>query len=63
MVAHFLVDQGIQRGDVVLIYAHRGADIVVTVFGILKAGAAFAIQDPTYPPERQIVILEVSNHG
>ena len=41
IVAHRLVQDGIQRGDVVMIYAYRGVDLVVAVLGTLKAGAAF----------------------
>lgn len=36
-VAHHLLDNGIERGDFVMIYAHRGVDLVVAVFGVLKA--------------------------
>ena len=36
-VAHHLLQHGIERGDVVMIYAHRGVDLVVAVFGVLKA--------------------------
>ena len=36
-VAHHLLQNGIERGDVVMIYAHRGVDLVVSVFGVLKA--------------------------
>ncbi len=36
-VAHHLLHNGIERGDVVMIYAHRGVDLVVSVFGVLKA--------------------------
>lgn len=36
-VAHHLLQNGIDRGDVVMIYAHRGVDLIVSVFGVLKA--------------------------
>lgn len=36
-VAHHLLESGIERGDIVMIYAHRGVDLVVAVFGVLKA--------------------------
>lgn len=41
-------------------YSHRGVDLVVTVMGILKAGATFSVIDPSYPPDRQIIYLDVS---
>ena len=36
-LAHHFIHHGIQRGDVVMVYAHRGVDLVVAVIGILKA--------------------------
>ncbi|KAI4248265.1 MAG: hypothetical protein LQ352_005965 [Teloschistes flavicans] len=60
IVAHHLLDNGIERGDFVMIYAHRGVDLVVSVFGVLKAGATFSVIDPAYPPDRQIIYLDVA---
>jgi L-aminoadipate-semialdehyde dehydrogenase len=60
ILAHHFVDSGIRRGDVVMIYAHRGVDLVVAVMGVLKAGATFSVIDPAYPPNRQIIYLEVA---
>ncbi len=37
---------------VISIWASRSAALVWAVLGILKAGAAFLILDPAYPPER-----------
>ena len=31
------------RGDLVMIYAYRGVDLVVGVMGVLGAGAAFSV--------------------
>ncbi|KAL9623707.1 MAG: hypothetical protein Q9160_001937 [Pyrenula sp. 1 TL-2023] len=60
VLAHHLVCSGIQRGEVVMIYAHRGVDLVVAVMGVLKAGATFSVIDPAYPPDRQNIYLEVA---
>ncbi|KAF2859922.1 large subunit of alpha-aminoadipate reductase [Piedraia hortae CBS 480.64] len=60
ILAHHLVRHGVQRGEVVVVYAHRGVDLVVAVMGILKAGAAFSAIDPQYPPDRQIIYLDVA---
>ncbi|KAK4495954.1 hypothetical protein PRZ48_013222 [Zasmidium cellare] len=60
IVAHHLVSNGVQRGEVVMVYAHRGVDLVVAVMGVLKAGATFSVIDPAYPPDRQIIYLEVA---
>ena len=59
-LAHLLVDSGVQRGEVVMIYAFRGVDLVVAVMGVLKAGATFSVIDPAYPPARQKVYLSVA---
>ncbi|KAG9248603.1 hypothetical protein BJ878DRAFT_4794 [Calycina marina] len=60
ILAHHLVKSGIQRGEVVMSYSHRGVDLVVTVMGILKAGATFSVIDPSYPPDRQNIYLDVA---
>lgn len=60
VLAHHLVDSGLQRGDVVMIYSYRGVDLVVAVMGTLKAGGTFSVLDPAYPPDRQNIYLEVS---
>jgi len=43
MLAHHLIARGISRGEVVMVYAHRGVDLVVAVMGTLKAGATFSV--------------------
>ncbi|KAL0941207.1 putative L-aminoadipate-semialdehyde dehydrogenase [Colletotrichum truncatum] len=60
LLANHLVAAGVQRGDVVMSYSHRGVDLVVAVFGILKAGATFSVIDPSYPPDRQNIYLDVA---
>ncbi|KAJ5665881.1 uncharacterized protein N7477_008329 [Penicillium maclennaniae] len=60
ILGHHLVRSGIQRGEVVMVYAYRGVDLVVAVMGILKAGATFSVIDPAYPPERQNIYLDVA---
>ncbi|KAI9804752.1 MAG: putative NRPS-like protein biosynthetic cluster [Sarcosagium campestre] len=60
ILGHHLVQAGVQRGEVVMIYAHRGVDLVVAVMGALKAGATFSVIDPAYPPDRQIIYLDVA---
>ena len=60
ILAHHFVQNGIQRGDVVMIFAHRGVDLVVAIMAVLAAGATFSVLDPLYPPDRQCIYLEVS---
>jgi L-aminoadipate-semialdehyde dehydrogenase len=40
---HHLISDGVNRGDIVMVYAHRGVDLVVAVVATLKAGAAFSV--------------------
>ncbi|KAJ1772298.1 large subunit of alpha-aminoadipate reductase [Coemansia sp. RSA 1843] len=51
---------GIQREDVVVVYAYRGVDLVVAIMGVLMAGATYSVVDPAYPPARQNVYLSVA---
>jgi len=60
-LAHHLIAQGVQPQDVVAIYGHRSATLVWAVMGVLKAGAAFLILDPTYPPSRLASYLEIAS--
>ncbi|KAJ8093146.1 large subunit of alpha-aminoadipate reductase [Marasmius tenuissimus] len=60
VLAHHLLKGGIQREEVVMIYAHRSVDLAVAVMGVLKAGATFSVIDPAYPPTRQIIYLRVA---
>lgn len=59
-LAHHFVKSGVQRGEVVMIYAYRGVDLVVAIMGVLKAGATFSVIDPAYPADRQIIYLDVA---
>lgn len=43
ILAHHLISNGIQREDVVMVYAHRSVDLVVAVMAVLKAGATFSV--------------------
>jgi L-2-aminoadipate reductase len=60
ILAHHLVQSGLEIGDVVMIYSYRGVDLVVAVMGTLKAGGTFSVLDPAYPPDRQNIYLDVS---
>jgi len=60
VVANYLLSKGIQREDVVMIYAFRDVDLIVAIMGVLKAGATFSVIDPAYPPTRQNIYLEVA---
>jgi amino acid adenylation domain-containing protein len=56
-LAHYLLESGIQREEIVALYGDRSASLVWAMLGILKAGAAFLILDPAYPEERLVDYL------
>ncbi|TVY92312.1 L-2-aminoadipate reductase large subunit [Lachnellula willkommii] len=60
VLAHYLSDAGITNGDVVMIWAHRSVDLVISIMGTLASGATFSVLDPAYPPARQTIYLEVA---
>jgi amino acid adenylation domain-containing protein len=57
-LAGYLLLKGIQPADVIAVYGHRSAGLVLALLGILKAGAAFLILDPRYPALRLLKMLE-----
>jgi amino acid adenylation domain-containing protein len=51
-IARRLMADGVRAGEVVAILGHRSAALVRALLGTLKAGGAFLILDPAYPPAR-----------
>lgn len=43
ILAHHLLQGGVQREEVVMVYAYRSVELVVAVMAILKAGATFSV--------------------
>lgn len=48
VVAHHFLQHGIERGEVIMIYAYRGVDLCIAILAVLKAGATFSVVDPAY---------------
>lgn len=59
--AHFLINQGIKKGDIIAFMFDRGTEMVTTLLGILKAGAAYLPLDPQFPSDRTDFMLSDSN--
>lgn len=57
-LAHSLRAKGVGRENVVAIYGDRSAALVWALMGVLKAGAAFFIVDPSHPLPRVKEYLE-----
>ncbi|GAD77764.1 non-ribosomal peptide synthetase, partial [Vibrio azureus] len=51
-LAHRLIEQGVQQGDLVGLCLPRGVDLIVSILAIFKAGAAYLPLDPAYPKAR-----------
>ncbi|PFT30920.1 non-ribosomal peptide synthetase [Bacillus cereus] len=51
-VAQHLLENGIKRGDKVAIFLDRSMNSIVSMLGILKAGAAYIPIDVKYPEDR-----------
>ncbi|PRA33141.1 non-ribosomal peptide synthetase [Pseudomonas poae] len=59
-LAHHLLALGVQPDSRVAICVERGLEMVIGLYAILKAGAAYVPLDPSYPPERLAYMLEDS---
>lgn len=57
-VAHYLRVQGVEKGSLVALCLARSPRMIITLLGILKAGAAYVPLDPDYPQQRLAFMLE-----
>ena len=57
-LAHHLRSLGVRPGDVVGICLRRTPEMVVSLLGVLKAGAAYVPLDPSHPEQRLAFIVE-----
>ena len=56
-LAHLLIGRGVGPESLVALALPRSIEMVVTLLGILKAGAAYLPLDPDYPAERLAYML------
>lgn len=59
-IAHYLKRLGVVTESIVGLFMDRSVDMVAAVLGILKAGAAYAPFDTSYPAERVTFMIEDS---
>jgi amino acid adenylation domain-containing protein len=57
-IAHCLQAVGVGPGSLVALFAERSANLLASLLGILKSGAAYLPLDPIYPKQRVAHILE-----
>ncbi|MCP4020306.1 MAG: amino acid adenylation domain-containing protein [Desulfobacteraceae bacterium] len=59
-LANFLMNKGLDSGMLAGLYLERSIEMIVGLFAILKAGAAYVPIDPDYPDKRIKFIIENS---
>lgn len=59
-LAWTLIRMGIKSGDIIGLALDRTPELIVSLLGILKAGATYVPLDPLYPKDRIIFMLEDS---
>ncbi|MGG3871097.1 non-ribosomal peptide synthase/polyketide synthase [Brevibacillus laterosporus] len=59
-LAMFLRNKGVQPNQIVGIMAERSFEMIIAIYGVLKAGAAYLPIDPAYPQDRIQYLLEDS---
>jgi amino acid adenylation domain-containing protein len=57
-IARYLSSLGLRPDELVGIAMERGFEMVIGLFGVLKAGGAYLPIDPSYPPARLAYILQ-----
>jgi amino acid adenylation domain-containing protein len=60
-LAHHLLDLGVAPDSFVGIYLERSIDMVVSLLGIMKSGAAYLPLDPAFPSDRIAFMLKDSS--
>ncbi len=60
-VASFLIGKNIKPESIVAFSLNRSPEMIITILGILKSGAAYLPIDPNYPEERKLFMLKDSS--
>ena len=59
-LAHYLVEQGIESEQPVILCVERSLDMIVGLLAIVKSGGCYVPVDPSLPASRQLYILSDS---
>ncbi|MCP4149678.1 MAG: AMP-binding protein, partial [bacterium] len=62
-LAQTLRTKGIKPNTIAALKVERSPEMLVAIFGIIKAGGAYLPIDPAYPPERVRYIMQDSKAG
>src|SRR5690606_28064600 len=57
-LAHYLLEQGVQKDDIIALCVDRSSEMVIALLGILKSGAAYLPIDPQLPKARIEYMLD-----
>lgn len=57
-LAHLLQSRGVKPGALVGVMVGRSLDMLVALYAVHKAGAAYVPLDPVYPPDRLAYMIE-----
>ncbi|MGE5406528.1 MAG: non-ribosomal peptide synthetase [Methanosarcina sp.] len=57
-LANHLIDNGVKKGDIVCVCMERSIELLISLYSIHKAGAAYMPVDPEYPAERLLMMIE-----
>ncbi len=60
-LAHFLIKQGIQKGERIALALDRSEELIISLIAIMKSGAAYVPLDPAYPKKQIEYMLEDSS--
>jgi amino acid adenylation domain-containing protein len=60
-LANYLIESGVKIEDIICVCMERSFEIMIGIYGIHKAGAAYLPVDPNYPSERLEMILSDAN--
>ncbi|MCP5046012.1 MAG: amino acid adenylation domain-containing protein, partial [bacterium] len=63
LLANLLAEKGVQPGMIIAIMMERSIEMMIGLFGILRAGAAYLPIDSNYPGERVDFMLKDSGTG
>jgi amino acid adenylation domain-containing protein len=58
VISSYLESVGVHRGDTVGVFLERSADMVASLLGILRSGAAYLPLDPAFPTSRLEAMME-----
>jgi len=60
-IANYLINKNVKQNDIIAILLPRSLDLISSIFGVLKAGAAYMLIDPNLPDERINYMLKNAN--